>query len=202
MEENHKIGPPEGHEGAESNMNPVKTIDHHMDKCPCCGNTHLKQRKLICKVIVDFDGDSRFLIVTLHRGHRMRCDVCRATYSPKFPSITGTSFGINVLGHILEYVCKRNTDGDTADYLERLNKHKCSANSIWNARKAMAAVLAPTIRRIIDELKKAPFLMIDETPYPYKKKKGYVWVVRTDTASLVMPAPGRSGPSPDSAWPP
>ena len=58
----------------------------------------------------------------------------------------------------------------------------------------MAAILAPTIRLIIDELKKAPFLMIDETPYPYKKKKAYVWVVRTDTAALVVPAPGRGTP--------
>ena len=191
--ENHKIGPPEGHEGAECDMKPVKTIHHEMKKCPCCGNIHLKRRKEISKVIIDFDGKSRYITVTIHRGHTMRCDACRATYKPTFPSIEGTSFGIAVLGHILEYACKKNTDADVAYYLEKLNGRKCSPNSIWNARKALAAVLAPAIRQIIEELKKAPYLIIHETPYPYKKKKAYVWVVRTDTATLVMPAPGRGG---------
>ena len=52
-------------------------------------------------------------------------------------------------------------------------------------------MLAPTIEIIVEELKKAPFLMIDKTSYRYKKKDAYVWAVRTDTATLVMPAPGR-----------
>ena len=33
--------------------------------------------------------------------------------------------------------------------------------------------------------------MIDETTYRYKKKKIYIWVVRTDTATLVVPSMGR-----------
>ena len=190
--ENHKIGPPEGHEGAECDMKPVETIHHEVKKCPKCGNTHLKRRREIAKVIIDFDGTSRYITVTIHRGYTMRCDTCRATCKPRFPSIGGTSFGIAVLGHILEYACKKNTDADIADHLEKLNGRKCSPNSIWNARKALAAVLAPAVRQIIEEMKKAKFLIIHEMPYPYMKK-AYVWVVRTDTTAPVMPAPGRGG---------
>ena len=172
-------------------MHMEKTVHHEMTECPRCGNRHLKQRREIAKLILDFDGTTRFLILTLHKGHCMRCDNCRRTYKPKFPSIEGTAFGIGVLGYILEYAGKKNTDGDIAYYLKVFNKYKRGATTIWNARKALGAMLAPTLRLIIDELKKAPFLMIDETPYPYKKKKAYVWVVRTDTATLVVPAPGR-----------
>ena len=132
--ENHKVGPPEGHKGAEWSMDIQKIEHHEMKKCPCCGNTHLKKRKLISKAVVDFGGESRFLTVTLHKGHRMRCDTCRRTFKPIFPSISGTAFGITALGHILEYVCRKNTDYDTAYYLGKLNKHKCSPNMIWNAR--------------------------------------------------------------------
>lgn len=145
------------------------------------------------KTVIDFDGDSRRMCVTLHRGHAVRCDICRRTYRPRFPSIEGTAFGIGALGHILEYAGKKNTDGDIAYYIKNLHRHACADNSVWNARRALAGLLAPTIRRIIDELKRAPYLMIDETPYPYRKGTAYVWVVRTDTASLVVPAAGRAG---------
>ena len=95
------------------------------------------------------------------------------------------------MGYILEYAGKKNTDGDIAYYLKVFNKYKRGATTIWNARKALGTMLVPTLRLIIDDLKKAPFLIIHETPYPYKKKKAFVWVVRTDTAALVVPAPGR-----------
>ena len=189
--EDHKIGPPEGHDGVHHQMHVEKTVEHKMEKCPGCGRKHLKKRRMICKFILDFDGNTRFLILTLHKGHCMRCDFCRRTYKPKFSSIDGTCFGIGVLGHILEYAGKKNTDGDIAYYLKVLNRYKRGATTVWNARKALTAVLAPTIEFIVEELKKVPFLMIDETSYRYKKKDAYVWVVRTDTPTLVMPAPGR-----------
>lgn len=191
--ENHKIGPPDGHPGARNQPRWNDVVEHHTERCPRCGNTHLKPRKLHSKTIIDFEGESRWMCVTLHRGRAVRCDICRMTFKPKFPSIGGTAFGIGVLGHILEYTGKKNTDGDIAYYMENLHGHTCAANSVWNARRALADMLAPVVRRIIDELRRAPYLMIDETPYPYKKGTAYVWVVRTDTASLVVPAAGRAG---------
>ena len=53
--------------------------------------------------------------------------------------------------------------------------------------------LEPTIRHIIAELKRARFIQIDETPYKYHKRQGYVWVVRTDAACLVPALTGRGG---------
>ena len=191
VNENHTIGPPARHAGQQHGMEPVRTIKHEQEQCPRCGGHHVKRRRAYCKVIVDFDGDSRTMVVTLHTGHAVRCDTCRRTFKPDFPSIAGTCFGITALTHILEYAGKKNTDGDISYYLEKLYGHDCSANTIWNARKAIARTLAPTIQRIVDEMKKAPYLMIDETTYRYKKKKIYIWVVRTDTATLVVPAMGR-----------
>ena len=167
--DNHKIGPPEGHEGVHHQMHVEKTIVHKMKKCPRCGNKCLKRRRMICKFILDFNGDTRFLILTLYKGRSMRCDICRQTFKPKFPSIDGTCFGIGVLGYILEYAGKKNTDDDIAYYLKVLNRYKRGATTIWNARKALAGMLAPTIQLIVEELKKAPFLMLDETKYRYKK---------------------------------
>ena len=76
----------------------------------------------------------------------MRCDFCRRTFKPKFPSIDGTCFGIGVLGHILEYAGKKNTDEDIAYYLRILNRYKRWATTGWNARKALAYT---TVRKFV-----------------------------------------------------
>ncbi|MCE2509091.1 MAG: transposase, partial [Nitrosopumilaceae archaeon] len=44
---------------------------------------------------------------------------------------------------------------------------------------------------ILEELKRARFIQIDETPYRYRKRKGYVWVIRTDTVCMVLALSGR-----------
>ena len=62
-----------------------------------------------------------------------------------------------------------------------------SETTIWNARCAAADLLAPTRKRILDRLAKEKFLGIDETHYPINGKKGYVRVVRSDNATLVLP---------------
>ena len=78
----------------------------------------------------------------------------------------GPSFGAAVLGHMPEYAGRKNTGADTAYCLEDLNGRKCSPYSVWNARRAPAAVLAPAVRQMMEDLKKAPYLIMYETPYP------------------------------------
>ncbi len=51
--------------------------------------------------------------------------------------------------------------------------------------------LEPTIQYILEELKRARFIQLDETPYRYRKRQGYVWVVRTDGVCLVLALPSR-----------
>ena len=191
--ENHIVGPPENHRGHHCGFDISRVEWREHEKCPKCGG-RVKQRKIYTKIIIDFEGDSRFITVVLYKGHAARCDTCRRTFKPKFPSIGGTSFGMEVLSFILEYAGRRSTDGDIAYYMERLYRYLCSINSVWNARQAIARVLEPAVERIKEELKKAPFLMLDETTYRYRKKRIYVWVVRTDTATMVVPAmgPGRN----------
>ena len=54
-------------------------------------------------------------------------------------------------------------------------------------------LLEYTMRYIMEELRKARHLGIDETPYPTKDGKGYVWVVRTDTVTLILAMGTRGG---------
>lgn len=45
---------------------------------------------------------------------------------------------------------------------------------------------------IIDELKRSPYVQIDETPFPVNGKRGYMWLVRTGRAMFVMATTTRS----------
>ena len=49
----------------------------------------------------------------------------------------------------------------------------------------------PSTQYVIEELKKANFLQLDETVCIYQKKKIYVWVICNDTASLILLLMGR-----------
>ena len=91
------------------------------------------------------------------------------------------------------YATRRSTDSDISHYFGGLNGAHASPTSILNARHSISVPLEPTTRYIIAELKRARFIQIDETPYKYRKRKGYVWVVRTDTACLVLALTGRGG---------
>ena len=95
--------------------------------------------------------------------------------------------------HVMVYSTRRSTDSDISYYLEGLEEGRVSPNSLLNARRSISVLLEPTMRYILAELKRARFIQIDETPYKYRKRRGYVWVVRTDRVCMILALPGRSG---------
>ena len=184
-----KMGPPEGHPGHRRTFEgPV--IFHDTPPCPVCGT--VEHTTPLSKTMLEFDGDSRHMSYARHAGHTVTC-LCNRTIQPEFPGLPGTFFGNEALRHIMVYATRRSTDSDISYYFGGLNGAHVSPTSILNARHSISVPLEPTIYHIIAELKRARFIQIDETPYKYRKRKGYVWVVRTDTACLVLALTGRGG---------
>ena len=144
----------------------------------------------LSKTMLDFDGDSRRMSYTRHAGYVTVCG-CGRTMQPEFPGLPGTFFGDEALRHILVYCTRRSTDSDVAYYFEGLNRAHVSPTSILNARHSISMPLEPTIQYILAELKRARFIQLDETPYRYRKRQGYVWVIRTDRVCLVLALAGR-----------
>ena len=126
-----------------------------------------------------------------HIGWEHACADCGHVTGPDFPAIPGTSFGKKALGCIVYFGGKKNTDADMADYFGDLFRFETAETTIWNARRAAAGMLERTMRYIMEELKRATFLGIDETRYSVNGKIGYVWVVRTDRAAFVLPMGSR-----------
>ena len=188
-----KIGPPAGHEGSSHSNRPVRRHRHVITRCGKCGGRRVGQGRLRVKLVNDFDGDRIAICTHAHMGRSAVCMDCGHVTKPEFPGTPGTSFGGKALGFIVHFSGRKNVDDDIASYFEEMFHFKAAGNAIWNARKAASDILEPTLEYIMEELKTAPFLGIDETYYSVNGRKGYVWVVRTDRAVFILALPTRAG---------
>ena len=120
-------------------------------------------------------------------GWEYACDDCGHVTGPDFPAMPGTSFGKRLLGYIVYFGGKKNTDADMADYFGDLFHFETAETTIWNARRAAAGMLEQAVGYVMEELKRATFLGIDGTRYSVNGKIGYAWVVCTDRTAFVLP---------------
>ena len=187
-------GPAPGHAGSSHSNRPHKKVWHILTECPCCHTRgRLRQGRALTRLCNDFDGDGMYMRTTAHIGYEYACRACGEDSRPQFPCVPGTSFGRKALGIMVRLGGKKCVDADIAEILGDMFGFPTAETTIWNARRAAADLLDPTTRLILNELKKARFLGIDETPYSVNGESGYVWVVRTDTATLVLAMPTRAG---------
>ena len=182
-----KTGPPAGHKGRSHSNKPVRKVWHVFARCANCGGRHIKRGRCRCRLVNDFDGPHINIQTVAHIGWEYACADCGHVAGPDFPAIPGTSFGKKALGYIVYFGGKKNTDVDIANYFGDLFHFETAETTIWNARRAAAGMLEQTMGYIMEELKRATFLGIDETRYSVNGKIGYAWAVRTDRAAFVLP---------------
>ena len=188
-----KTGPPAGHGGSGHSNRPVRRHRYVITRCGRCGGRRVGQGRLQVKLVNGFDGDRIAVRTHAHMGRPAVCMDCGHVTGPEFPGIPGTSFGGKAPGFIVHFSGRKNVDDDIASYFEEMFRFKAAGNAIWNARKAASGILERTLEYIMEELKAAPFLGIDETYYSASGKRGYVWAVRTDRAVFILALPTRAG---------
>lgn len=159
---NHTIGPPPGHTGHHQSINVSNVVRHDVGRCAECPSTDLTPELYMSKCVLDFVGASRYLTWVRHEGYSMKCPQGHIT-KPNFPGIQDSFLGPEALHHVLMYAPNETVDRKIAYYFDELNHKKISYNVAWNARKALSFVLAHSIEHIIEELRKAKFLQLDES---------------------------------------
>ena len=180
--------------GCSHSNKPHKKVWHILDRCPHCRvRGRLRQGRALTSLCNDFDDNGMYVRTTAHIGYEYTCRACGEDSRSEFPRVSGTSFGRKALGIIVQLGGKKCVDADIAEIFGDIFGFPTGETTIWNARRAAADLLDPTIHFILEELKKAKFLGIDETPYSVNGESGYVWVVRTDRATLVLAMPTRAG---------
>ena len=186
----NRIGPPVGHAGHRNTIPVSKVVRHQTECCPACHSYDLAPGPFESKLVLDFHADARRLKWVRHCGDSAVCPRGHLT-APAFPGIRGTSLGPEALRHILTYATRRSVDSDIAYFFRSLYKCGIAENTIWNARVALSRTLAPSMQYIMERLRAAKFLQLDETSFKYRKRRIYVWIIRCDDAALVLPLLGR-----------
>ena len=178
--------------GHSHSNQPHKKVWHFKTDCPHCGATGcLRRDRAAAELCNDFDKDRMRITVVCHIGYHYTCWACGGKQSPDLPTLRGTSFGPKALGFIVQLAGKKNVDADIAEIFRDMFEFSVSETAIWNARRAAATMLEFTMKQIMAVLKKSKFLGIDETRYTINGEKGFVWVVRSNKATLVLATPTR-----------
>ena len=185
-------GAPMGHLGVSHHNKSRRSVTHSLGQCPKCGKENLKKMRPTVASVVDFIGNTMMLAAETHVRERAVCLDCRCLVEADWPVIPGTMFGEKALGFIVEYSGRKNVDEDIAGYFTNLYGFRVSSSAIWNARKAATRLLERTYAYIMDELKSARFIQMDESPFRIMGCKGHVWLARTDTATFMIMSLDRS----------
>ena len=185
-------GAPMGHPGVSHHNTSWRSIIHSLEQCHECGGKNLKKMRPVVASVVDFIGNTMILAAETHVRARALCLDCGCLAEADWPVIPGTMFGEKALGFIVEYSGRKNVDEDIAGYFTSLYGFRVSSSAIWNARKAATRLLERTYAYIMDELKNARFVQMDESPFRIMGCRGYVWLARTDTATFMIMSLDRS----------
>ena len=130
------------------------------------------------------------------RRHGVECLACWHVTAPPpgAPDIEGTCLGAVALARFVGLCPARGVDRETAGLLERLYGFETGANSLWNARKAVARRLEPFVE-MLEDLLASGCAHVDETGCPRADcgGKGHAWAASCPWAAMIIFHRPRSG---------
>lgn len=194
--EKKKRGPPPGHVGASHHNKATTESIHYTDcgkVCQHCGSTDFELMRPKCKLV--YDMDTSFCVqVAMAVISQAQCTVCSRVDVAPNPFIEGTSFGPVLLGIVMNLFEMSAVDDDIAGFIHATFGFEVTGNTIWNARKAVAAHLMEfTLVLIMRMIQLQSWIQMDETVFKRGDgHDGYVWVVNTPVAVYVWFAPTRA----------
>ena len=189
---NKPIGPPPDHEGHDVSWKPSRCIRIAVKACKC-GWKKLRKLKPISKLIIDFDGNSRFLKVIQYLREKKYCSKCKLIITAPEPGVPGTFIGKNLAAVIVASAGNSDRYASILHNVRAITKKKLSENTIRRCVQAVVETsLESSMPEIMEELKRASFVQFDETYIRVNGKRGYVWIARTDRATFVVATTTRS----------
>ena len=114
---------------------------------------------------------------------------------PGAPDIEGMCLGAVALARFVGLYPARGVDRETAELLERLYGFETGANSLWNARRAVARRLGPFVEVLEDLMPASGCVHVDETGCPRADcgGKGHAWAASCPWAAMIIFHRPRSG---------
>ena len=187
------VGAPVGHKGHQVKWKPDERIRARVKKCKC-GRKKLRKLNTISKMCIDYDGNRRVAKIILYLLEERYCSRCDLVITAPDPCIPGTSIGKKLASHIVSSAGDSDRYSSIVNQVRKLTNRKFAENTIRNCVQAVVEnSLQSSMPEIMEELRKASFIQIDETHMPVNGKRGYVWLVRIDKATFIVVTTTRSG---------
>lgn len=194
-----KPGAQPGHPGHHRPMVPLEKVDEVLPyfpaQCEHCGDalhaeddvTDEPERHQVSEL------PAVKATVTEHQLHRRKCKSCGKISKAKIsPSITGSSFGPRMQAEIVHLIanCKLPRRG-MVQYAAESWGTDISLGSVQVVEQKVADALEQPYKEALVAVRAASVRYIDETGWPQKNLKGWLWTAVCAIATVFMIAPTR-----------
>ena len=157
-----------------------KVIDRiqevRLDKCPSCGSSDLSE----CGQIEEHIQEDIILPTTetvLYRRHHYYCKTCKKTVSSRGEDELPKSYigpKAKSLVTFFKYVIKI-SDRDIHVLFRKIFNLDIAVSTITCFKGQIKEKALPLYERLLEELKKSPFIYADETGWPLDGKNNWLW---------------------------
>ena len=183
-----KPGQKVGHKGISRPFsNPDKEVEVTADRCPECGS-ELGDPVRIESKIIEETPDPQPIIVTEFKIAHYRCPSCHKEVVASNPNIpVAGRFGNNVIAQttLLKYE-DRLPHRKIQNALIRLHGLDICPATILDLTRRAADAVQPQYDAILDRIRDAPILYVDETSIHVQGKKHWIWAFTTPSETFVV----------------
>jgi transposase len=194
-----KQGAQPGHRGRGRKLLPAAAVDEvvgHWPRSCGCGHPFAEdEREPIC-------GPARHQVselpelavrVTEHRLHRLRCPDCGATARAELPAaVPAGAFGPRLEAAVATLAVRnRVSRRDTVELLDELFGARLASGTVDAILGRTATALAEPHEDLLDHIRCAPAVNIDETGWRLNGKRRTLWGAITPVAAVFRIAPDR-----------
>lgn len=183
-----KPGQKVGHIGVSRPIaNPDNEVEVTADRCPECG-TELGDPVKIESKIIEETPEPQPIIVTEFKIAHYRCPSCHKEVVASNPNIpVAGRFGNNVIAQttLLKYE-DRLPHRKIQNALSRLHGLNICPATILDLTRRAADAVQPQYDAILDRIRDAPILYVDETSLHVQGKKHWIWAFTTPSETFVV----------------
>lgn len=183
-------GKPKGSNGGGIKLPPPdKIVEHLLDRCPVSGKLLSKPIGYYKKTILDFP--DKPIKVVEHRIMKYISPVTGEIIVPKVNLPKGI-YGKNIQSIVIMLKNLTNSHNKIADFMRELGAPSFSDAEVQDIADKFADKLELKRQDILEEIRKEPYVNIDETGFRRDGERGYVWGVFTKTRAILHTSMSRA----------
>ena len=188
-----------GHEGRGRELLPTSAVDevveHWPDRCSC-GHVFCESERVAVGASARHQVEELPVMavgVIEHQCKRVRCPGCGARQTGVLPAEVGASaFGARLAAAVVTLsVRNRISRRDVVELCEQLFSARISTGSVEAILQRTADALAEPYQDLLEEIRLAPAINMDETGWRLKGTKRALWGAFTDRHAVLAIAPDR-----------